>query len=318
MRPSLLLFVFVLLVGSQRGTAQQAGPAPTPAAPEVIRLVGGSALVGRVTATGGGKIHMYMDGVGDVLIDSAAVVSRSPVPPPAAAPSPWSGTVTGSMTHISTVAPGIKGSTLGAQVTLGVARSGARGTLGLEGTLSYWRVEPSTADVEDWGLALGGRRILAPRWVLLARTKFDVNRVQFLQYRTTTLAGVGYLIAKSDRVSLLFAPGLGYGKSEQTAEGRALSFAAGIPPSVEGLITGVHDILTVQLTPTLSFQQDMHYFWSLRRTPYRQADFNAKLLGMISTHVGLSIAFKQQYDSSMPPPVNRNLRSLISGVQVKL
>jgi hypothetical protein len=39
---------------------------------------------------------------------------------------------------------------------------------------------------------------------------------------------------------------------------------------------------------------------------------------MISTHVGLSIAFKQQYDSSMPPPVNRNLRSLISGVQVKL
>jgi hypothetical protein len=222
------------------------------------------------------------------------------------------------MTHISTVAPGIKGSTLGAQVTMGVARSGARGTLGLEGTLSYWRVEPSTADVEDWGLALGGRRILAPRWVLLARTRFDVNHVQFLQYRTTTLAGVGYLIVKSDRVSLRFAPGLGYGKSEQTAEGRALSFAAGIPPSVEGPITGVHDILTVQLTPTLSFQQDMHYFWSLRRTPYRQADFNAKLLGMISTHVGLSIAFKQQYDSSMPPPVNRNLRSLISGVQVKL
>jgi len=39
---------------------------------------------------------------------------------------------------------------------------------------------------------------------------------------------------------------------------------------------------------------------------------------MMTTHFGLSIAFKDQYDSSMPPPVNRTLRSLISGVQLKL
>jgi hypothetical protein len=118
-------------------------------------------------------------------------------------------------------------------------------------------------------------------------------------------------------VSLLFAPGVGYGKGEQTALGRALSFAAGVPPSVEGPITGAHDMLTLQLTPMLSFQQDMHYFWSLRRTPYRQAEFNAHLLGMVSPHFGLSIVFRGQYDSSMPPPVNRTLRSLISGVQLK-
>jgi putative salt-induced outer membrane protein YdiY len=97
-----------------------------------------------------------------------------------------------------------------------------------------------------------------------------------------------------------------------------LSFAAGIPATVEGPITGVHDMLTVQLTPMLSFQQDMHYFWSLTDTPFRQAEFNAKLLGMVTTHFGLSIAFKGQYDSSMPPPVNHTLRSLISGGQLKL
>jgi len=56
----------------------------------------------------------------------------------------------------------------------------------------------------------------------------------------------------------------------------------------------------------------------LSDTPFRQAEFNAKLLGMVTTHFGLSIAFKEQYDTSMPPQVNRNLRSLISGVQVKL
>jgi putative salt-induced outer membrane protein YdiY len=310
MRPSHLI-AFILLVFAHRAEAQ------TP--PEVIRLVGGSGLVGRVTSTGGGKIHMYVDGVGDVVIDSAAVASRSPVPPPPAPPSPWSGTVTGSMTHISTVAPGLAGSTLGAQINLGLARMGARGALTLDGNLSYWRREPDSAAANQWGLSLGGRRMLAARWVLLGRSQFEVNHVQYLQYRSTTIAGLGYFIVQSPRVSLLFAPGLGYGKSEQTAYGRVLSFAAGIPASVEGPITGVHDMLTVPLTPMLSFQQDMHYFWSLRAsTPYRQAEFNARLLGMMSAHFGLSVAFKQQYDSSMPPPVNRNLRSLISGVQVKL
>jgi hypothetical protein len=304
----------MILVCAHPVAAQTPAPAPL----EVIRLVGGSGLVGRVTSTGGGKIHMYVDGLGDVVIDSAAALSRSPVPPPPPPPSPWSGTVTGSMTHISTIAPGLAGSTLGAQVNLGVARIGARGALTLDGNLSYWRREPDSAAANQWGLSLGGRRMLAARWVLLGRSQFDVNHVQYLQYRSTTIAGLGYFVVKLPRVSLLVAPGLGYGKSEQTAYGRVLSFAAGIPAGVEGPITGVHDMLTVQLTPMLSFQQDLHYFWSLRAsTPYRQAEFNAKLLGMMTSHVGLSVAFKEQYDSSMPPPVKRALRSLISGVQVK-
>jgi putative salt-induced outer membrane protein YdiY len=315
MRPSQLLPVLTLLVCATRTAAQTPSPAP----PEVMRLVGGSTLVGRVTSSGGGKIHLYVDGVGDVVIDSAAVASRSPVPPPPAPPSPWSGTVTASMTHISTIAPGVAGATLGAQVNLGVARTGARGGLTLDGNLSYWRREPDSADVNQWGLSLGGRRMLAPRVVLMGRSQFDVNHVQYLKYRSTTIGGLGYFIVKSPRVSLLFAPGLGYGKNEQTEYGRVLSFAAGIPAGVEGPITGVHDMLSLQLTPMLGFQQDMHYFWSLRAsTPYRQAEFNAKLLGMMTAHFGVSITFRQQYDTSMPPQVNRTLRSLISGVQVKL
>ena len=286
---------------------------------EVIRLVGGSSLVGRVTAAGDGKIHISVDGLGEVVIDSADVASRSPVPPPQPPPSPWSGAVTASMTHISTIAPGIAGSTLGAQMTLGVVRSGARGALTLDGNLSYWRREPDSADVDQWGLTLGGRRMLTPRVVLMGRSQFEVNHVQYLKYRSTTIAGLGYFVVKSPRVSLLLAPGLGYGKNEQTEYGRVLSFAANVPAGVEGPITGVHNILSLQLTPMLSFQQDMHYFWSLRATtPYRQAEFNARLVGMMTTDFGLSIAFREQYDSTMPPPVKRALRSLISGIQVKL
>jgi putative salt-induced outer membrane protein YdiY len=226
--------------------------------------------------------------------------------------------VNGSMTHVSTVVPGVAGATLGAQVTLGVARTGARGAITLDGTMSYWRVDPAAAAVNQWGLTLGGRRLLTQRWVLMGRTTFEVNHVQYLKYRSTTIAGLGYFVVKTPRVSLLFAPGLGYGRNEQTDTGRVLSFAAGVPAGVEGPITGVHDELSLQLTPMLSFQQDTHYFWGLTNTPFRQAQFNARLLGMVTAHFGLSIAFKQQYDNSMPPGVNRTLRSLVSGVQLKL
>lgn len=314
MRLARVLPAFFITMSSNPAAAQQPVPAPV----EVIRLVGGSGIVGRVTSVDNGKIHMVVDGVGEVVIDSAAVASRSPVPPPPPQPSPWSGTFTGSVTNISTVAPGIAGSTLGAQLTLGVARNGTRSAISLDGNLSYWRRKPDSAAVDQWGLTLTGRRFLAPRWLVMGRSQYEVNHVQYVEYRSTTIAGLGYLVVKSKRVTLLVAPGLGFGKSAQTAYGRVLSFAAGVQPGVEGAITGVHDMLTVRLTPTLGFQQDLHYFWSLSHRAFRQAEFNAKLLGMVTPHFGLSIAFKEQFDTSLPPQVNRNLRTLISGVQLKL
>jgi putative salt-induced outer membrane protein YdiY len=224
--------------------------------------------------------------------------------------------MSGSVTHVSAVVPDVAGSTLGAQVTFAVARTDEQNTLTLEGSMSYLRVKPAAAAADQWGLTLGERWMLTPRWVLMGRSMFEVNHVQYLEYRSVTIAGLGYFVVKSDRVSLLLAPGFGYGKSEQTPLGRVLSFGAGIPPSVEGPITGVYDVMTLQLTPTLSFQQDMHYFWSLGQTPSRQAQFNARLVGMMTKFFGLSVAFKDEYDTSMPPPVNRNLWSLNWGVQL--
>jgi len=211
-----------VLACAQRAAAQTPPPAPL----EVIRLANGSSLVGRVTSTEDGKIHMSVVGLGDVVIDAAAVASRSPAAPPPPPRSPWSGTATGSMTHVSTAVLGVAGSTLGAQLTGGVARTGPRGTVTLDGALSYWRVDPAAAAVNQKSLTLGGRWMLRPGWVLMGRSEFEVNRVQYLQYRTTTIAGLGYFVVKSSRVSLFVAPGIGYGKSEQTALGRVLSFAA--------------------------------------------------------------------------------------------
>jgi hypothetical protein len=271
-----------------------------------------------VTSTAGGKIHVFVEGIGEVVVDSGAVTSRLPVPAPPPPPSPWSGTVTGSVTYVSTVVPGVAGATFGTQMTLGVVRASPAGSITLDGTLNYWRVDPDAPAVNQWGVTLGGNRLLTSRWVLMGRSRLEANRVQYVQYRSTTIAGLGYFVVKSNRVSLLFAPGVGYGANEQTDVGRVLSFAAGIPPGVDGLITGMHDKYSLQLTPLLTFQQDMHYFWGLSEVPFRQAELNAQLVGMVTPHLGLSIAFKDQYDSRMPPPVNRTLHSLVSGLQWKL
>jgi hypothetical protein len=65
-------------------------------------------------------------------------------------PSPWSGKLNGSMTHISAVVPGVSGPTLGAQVTFAVNRNDDRNTLTFEGELTYLRVQPAAAAADQW------------------------------------------------------------------------------------------------------------------------------------------------------------------------
>ncbi|RPH35635.1 hypothetical protein EHM92_05860, partial [bacterium] len=141
MRPSYLLTALILLMSAYRTAAQT--PPPTPQ--EVVRLAGGSSLVGSVTSIGEGRIRMQVNGIGEVAIDTAAITSRSPVPSPPPPPSPWSGKLNGSMTHISAVVPGVSGPTLGAQVTFAVNRKDDRNTLTFEGNLNYLRVQPAAA-----------------------------------------------------------------------------------------------------------------------------------------------------------------------------
>jgi hypothetical protein len=293
-------------------------------AADTIRLAGGTVLVGHVTAVTAGKAHILVDAIGDLAVDSSAILPaamppgmpRVPSPPAAARRSPWTGTFSATGSYVSEVVPGVVGSTLGTQVSAGVARATRTGGVTLDGTLGYWRVAPSVAAMDQWSLTFGWRRELAPRVPVLARSIVEVNRVQTLRYRSTTLAGVGYTFVKSQKVSLTAAPGLGYVKSEQTALGRVTSFAAGKPPGVEGAAWGAHEMLVVQLTPTLGLQQNALWLRGLTRTPYTQLQLDARLTAMVMKHLGLLIVFTQQHDSSMPAPVSTTIRTLNPGVQL--
>jgi hypothetical protein len=313
-----------LLAGLCAIAVPAGGWSQSPPPADTIRLASGTVLVGHITSVTSAKVHIRVDAVGDLAVDSSAIlpavmppVTPHVAPPPAAARrSPWSGTFSASGSYVSEVVPGLVGSTLGTQVSAGVARATRAGGVTLDGTLGYWRVAPSVAAMNQWSLTFGWRHEVAPKFPVLARSIVEVNRVQQLRYRTTTLAGVGYTFVKSPTVTLNAAPGLGFVKSEQTALGRVTSFAAGKLPGVEGAAWGAHEMLVVQLTPTLGLQQNALWLRGFTRTPYTQLQLDARLTAMVMKHLGLLIVFTQQHDSSMPAPVSTIIRTLNPGVQL--
>jgi uncharacterized protein DUF481 len=308
MRTRSILTAFCCIADSFAGA--QAPPSDT------VRLVNGTVLIGRIASVTGGKVRMTVPGLGELSLDSALVARPQP-PPSAAVPSPWSGALSLTGSYASEIVPGVVGSSLGVQVTGSAARAITLGNVTLDGTLGYFRTKPTPAAVDQWGLVLGWRRQLVGRLLAIGRSTFDVNRVQTLRYRATALAGVGVSLAPLRTVSLILAPAVGYTRSEQTAEGRVLAFAAGSSPGAEGIVTGLHDMLMWQLTPMLALQQDALWLTGLDARANRQLLLDLRLTGMLTPHLGMLTTYLQQYDGSMPAPVNRTIRTLQSGVQVK-
>jgi hypothetical protein len=311
--PCLLLLLLLLV-------APMAAQSPAPPT-DTIRLANGTVLLGHIASFSNAKVHILVDGMGEVTVDSSALIAAAPrqmgAPSMAAPPhSPWSGTLSASGAYVSEVVPDLVGSALGVQVAATLARTTPTGAVTLDGALGYWRVEPDAAALDQWSLALGWRHDLAPRFPVLAKTSFDVNRVQTLKYRSTTLAGIGYAFVKQPRVTLTAAPGLGYARSEQTTRGRVLSFAGGKSPTVDGFAWGAHEMLMAQLTPTLGLQQNMLWLHGFSDASYRQLQLDARLTAMVMKHLGLLIVFTQQYDSSMPAPVSKTIRTLNPGIQL--
>jgi hypothetical protein len=281
-----------------------------------VHLTNGSVLVGRVTSRSEGKLHVLVDGVGEVVVDSTAVAPMATSMTMPVAASPWSGSLSAGVLYVSEIAPGIAETNIGVELTSHIGRVFRLGTVTLDGTLGYSRVEPAAATIDQWGLTLGSRHDLPGRFLLLATTRYEVNRVQYLKYRSTTLAGVGYPVLNFPKLNLIVAPGLGYSRSEQTPYGRILSFGNRQPPSVDGTAWGAHDMLMVQLAPTIMLQQSLLWLSALDNGAFREAQIDVRLTGAVTSHLKMLIVYAGQYDSSMPAPVKKFVQSLNSGLQL--
>ena len=168
-----------------------AAEAPLASPVETVRLTNGSVLMGRVTSKGEGKLRLLIDGVGELIIDSSAVAPPAMAAMVMGTSSPWSGNLSLGALYVSEIAPGIVGTNVEVELSSNVARVFKYGTVSLEGKLGYSRVEPVAATVDHWGLTLGSKHDLPARFVVLATSRYEVNRVQCLEYRSTSLGGIG-------------------------------------------------------------------------------------------------------------------------------
>lgn len=297
--------------------ARAAGAAEPPSAPpETVRLTNGSVLVGRILSKSEGKIRILVEGVGEVVVDSMSVAPSAPSHTMSGSASRWSGNLSVGVLYVSAIAPGTVGTNLGVELTSHVAREFRLGRVTLDGTLGYSRVEPVAATIDEWGVMLGSRHPLHHGFMVLATTQYEVNRVQYLQYRSITLAGIGYSIWNHPKASLIVAPGMGYSKSEQTPYGRILSFGNRQPPNVEGWAWGAHDMTMLHLSPTVMLQQQLLWLFSVEHEKFHQLQLDVRLTGAVTDHLKMLIVYAVQYDSSMPAPVQRAVQSLNSGIQV--
>ena len=81
---------------------------PAPAV-ETVRLTNGSVLVGRITSRGEGRLHVLVEGVGEVVVDSLAVAPATPPMAMPGAPPAWSGNLSVGALYVSEIAPGVVG-----------------------------------------------------------------------------------------------------------------------------------------------------------------------------------------------------------------
>jgi hypothetical protein len=300
-------------------SAPMNGHPQEPGAPgiEVFQLHNGTVLVGRLVSSENGTLEIAVDGLGSVRVDSAALMSRGPAPTPPGSPSAWSGSLTIGAAYTSEILPGVAETNLAMEISGAVGRTLSRGAITLDGSLGYDRIKPAPATTDEWTLRLGGRQGFAGPLMVIGTSRIDVNHVWALRYRTTTLAGVGVSVLTRPRVSLLVAPGFGYVKSQQTDEGRLYSFANGDAPGVDGVAWGIHDMLMLQLTPMLSFEQSILWLRGTGADPQTQLEFEGRLTGMVTPHIGMLIVFTVSHDSSIPAPVKNTISSLDAGIQLR-
>ncbi|MCK7533811.1 MAG: hypothetical protein MZV63_23660 [Marinilabiliales bacterium] len=238
--PSRLLLAFILLVCAHRAAAQTPSPGPL----EVIRLADGS-LVGRVILTDDGKIHMFVVGLGEVGIDPADVDALAACGA-ALLPSPWSGHGDGSRRRLQRRRARRVG--LDARRTADT-RSCSDRSAAWSRSMGRWE-SPARRSSRRRRRSVGGDAAGAG----CSRRAGHRDGPQPVRGQPRAIPAIPLY---DDRRPGLLVPEVGPSvvlarardrlrEREQTELGRVFPFAAGIPPGVDGPITGLYDMVTLR------------------------------------------------------------------------
>jgi len=305
-----------------------------------VTLHDGSVVVGELIANDSLSITVHTELFGQVLIPRSRIIAMSgapiyaPTPPnpsePASAPVPsqpssaspgtsavqWQRTANINANYASGTVAGYNGETRGAEIGIAIERITDLLQFKLTVDAAYQVTDPNPESRNEAALSFVETRKLNGPFSLLWETLVQHNAVDELDYRIYQDIGVSWTAVQSSKVTVLLSPGLGY--TEEHGEGPA---RLGDSPrqkfkDAHGIALGSLEQVTVRLPPAFTITQEFFSFHAFDDNPNLQYTGTVKLVGMVSKHVGMSIEYKREFDSTVPSPINKTIERLSAGIQL--
>jgi hypothetical protein len=228
----------------------------------------------------------------------------------------WRGMLRATVNYASGTVSGYNGETKGAQLGFTLERKTDILSIETEISAAYQKTEPNPESLNEVNFALVVKRELTGPFSLRAETLIEHNAPEELDYRLFQSLGFGWTPFDNKVVTVLLTPGLGY-----TAEKGSGPEIVGPSPrgkfkDDKGVAVASFESVVLRLPPAFTITQDFFSFHALDDQPRLQYTANVTLVGMVSKHVGMTIAYKREFDTDIPSPINKTSERLSAGIQV--
>jgi hypothetical protein len=303
---------------------------------ESVRLRDGTVLVGEVSREGDavvvdtavfGRLTVPVSMLADATqaMDAApSALTSGPVSPAAveleagvssSATVRWSGDFTATLSHYSAFSK-YAGANTSYRLGGRLRRDALTYATTLAGSYTFSETDvyrPATQDlgpltlIDTWDASIVFERPFNDRWVGILRSGYYVNEMLTIGHYWENLAGAGYWLAKSERFSLMVAPGFAYFDVDVASFGQGSTRDFGL---------GLFQEVRIRLLPALYAEGRIIYVRAVGDDAYFY-DGYVGLTGMITRTLGLQIGLSFKHYSVIPEPFEPSSQLLTSGIQLK-
>lgn len=290
-----------------------------------VALTDGSVLIGRLVAQDSLAVTLRSELLGEFVIPRTAIAGGLEAPAavqaaaadaahaPSAPEASWSRTVRLGMNYASVQVPGSVGATKGAQVSFNATRTAQVLTVALTLDAAYQHTDPDAIAIDESSLALNVNRTLGHIFSLRSISMIEHNGVEELDYRFSESLGVGWKLFDLPKLSLQVTPGVAY-VDEHGDRLDAISRAKF--KNAKGAADALYQTMSIRPMESVSIDEEFQAFHAFDGLPGLQYTGVVRLVGMMSRHVGMTLEYKREFDSTLPYPIIQTIERVSAGIQV--
>jgi hypothetical protein len=228
----------------------------------------------------------------------------------------WRGSLRATVNYASATVTGFNGETKGAQLGFTLERKTDILSIETEITAAYQKTDPNPESMNEATFALVVKRELPGPFSLRAETLIEHNAPEELDYRLFQSIGFGWTPVDNKVVTVLLTPGVGYTMEKGNGPELVGPIPRGKFKDDKGVAMASFESVVLRLPPAFTITQDFFSFHAFDDRPRLQYTANVVLVGMVSKHVGMTIAYKREFDTDIPSPINKTSERLSAGIQV--